>query len=67
MKSFDPLKTTLFSSPWAVRRQDEEFFEASLSTLGGLVGGDTKLGTLFSTLVLLTPGATLSEHTRVDV
>ena len=65
MKSFNPLKTRVFLSPWAVRPEDEEFFTSTLTMLGKVVGQDTKLGTLFYTLVLFTPGAKLSQMSRV--
>jgi len=66
VRSFNPLKNKLFTSPWAVRREDEVFFSATLDLLGSLVGEDTKLGTLFCALVLLTPGANLSHRARND-
>ena len=65
MKSFNPLATAAFLSPWAVRPEDEEFFTSTLTVLGKVVGQDTKLGTLFYTLVLFTPGAKLSQMSRV--
>ena len=65
MKSFNPLATRVFHSPWAVRPEDEEFFTSTLTVLGKVVGQDTKLGTLFYTLVLFTPGAKLSQMSRV--
>jgi len=66
VKSFNPLKTKIFTSPWAVRREDEEFLISTLGLLGRLVGQDTKLGTLFCALVLLTPGSNLSQRARND-
>jgi len=66
VRSFNPLKTKIFTSPWAVRREDEEFLICTLGLLGRLVGQDTKLGTLFCALVLLTPGANLSHRARND-
>jgi len=66
VRSFNPLKNKLFTSPWAVRREDEVFFSTTLDMLGSLVGEDTKLGTLFCALVLLTPGANLSHRARND-
>ena len=55
LRSIDDFAITLFKSPWARRKSDEEFFKATLLTLGNLVKDDIKLGTLYATLVLITP------------
>ena len=39
---------------------DDIFFFRTLEAVGGLVKDDIKMGALFSTLILATPGATLS-------
>ena len=65
MGSFDPLQTRMFTSPWAVKREDEEFFMSTLGLVGAIVGQDIKLGTLFYTLNIITPGGNLSPQARV--
>jgi len=55
LRSIDDFAITLFKSPWARRKSDEDFFKATLLTLGNLVKDDIKLGTLYATLVLITP------------
>ena len=61
----DPLQTRMFTSPWALKREDEEFFMRTLALVGKVVGQDIKLGTLFYTLNIVTPGASLSDRARV--
>ena len=45
----------MYKSPWARNKDDEEYFNDTLMTLGNLVKDDVKLGTLYTTLVLITP------------
>ena len=63
--SIDPLQTRMFTSPWALKREDEEFFMRTLDLVGSIVGQDIKLGTLFYTLNIVTPGSNLSAGARV--
>ena len=65
MKSFDPLSVGQFTSQWAVRYKDEEFFWNTLETVGNIVKDDVHLGALYSTLILVTPGANLDQFTKV--
>ena len=44
---------------------DDIFFFRTLEAVGGLVKDDIKMGALFCTLILATPGATLSEASKV--
>ena len=55
----------LFPSPWAQSREDEEFFSNTLDTLGNIVKDDVKLGTIYTLLVLATPGDEVSEESKV--
>jgi len=52
----------MFPSPWAQSREDEEFFSNTLDTLGNIVKDDVKLGTIYTLLVLATPGDEVSER-----
>ena len=68
--TLDPFKLDIYHSPWAVTRQEEDFFKETVKVskkkyflyssvqiddLGYFVGDDVKLGTLFMSLVLVTP------------
>ena len=44
---------------------DSSFFLRTQEEVGGLVKDDVKLGTLYCTLILATPGAALSDASRV--
>lgn len=55
---------SLFQTPWAVRRRDEEYFSSTLTCLGEMVKDDVKLGTLYITLVLATPSSEAKEQTK---
>ena len=65
MKSFDPFSVGQFTSPWAVRYEDEVFFWNTLESVGNIVKDDVHLGALYSTLILATPGAKLDQLTKV--
>ena len=45
--------------------QDELFLLSTLEQLGSIVKDDVKLGTLYVTLILATPGAHLSHTAKV--
>jgi len=65
VRSSDPIGGfTQFDSPWAAGHQDEQFFSNTLKTIGHLVKDDTKLGTLYSTLIFATPGENSSEQAK---
>jgi len=66
VKSFDPFSVGQFTSPWAVRQEDEDFFLNTVESVGSIVKDDVQLGALYSTLILATPGATLAEDTKND-
>jgi len=61
VSSFDPRKAYRFTSPWAAKLEDEEFFSRTLETVGSIIKDDVKLGTLYCTLLLATPGQNLSQ------
>ena len=65
VKSFDPFSVGQFTSPWAVRYEDEVFFWNTLESVGNIVKDDVHLGALYSTLILATPGAKLDQSTKV--
>ena len=66
VRSHDPIGDfSQFDSPWASSHQDEQFFSDTLKTIGKLVKDDTKLGTLYSTLIFATPGENSSEDAKV--
>jgi hypothetical protein len=65
VKSVDPFSVGQFTSPWAVRYEDEVFFLKTLESVGNIVKDDVLLGTLYSTLILATPGARLADDTKV--
>lgn len=65
MLSHDPLESPIYTSPWH-RPQDELFLLSTLEQLGSIVKDDVKLGTLYVTLVLATPGAQLSDTAKAD-
>eukprot|EP00092_Neocalanus_flemingeri_P058229 GFUD01069348.1.p1 GENE.GFUD01069348.1~~GFUD01069348.1.p1 ORF type:complete len:475 (-),score=70.21 GFUD01069348.1:54-1478(-) len=66
LASVDPLNISLFASPWAVRYEDEQFFCRTLETVGSIIKDDVKLGTLYCTLVLSTPGINQSKAAQND-
>ena len=45
---------------------DDIFFFRTLEAVGGLVKDDVKMGAIFSTLILATPGVTLSDASKVN-
>ena len=57
----------MFDSPWANRPSDEDKFNHTMQTVGEIVKDDVKLGTLYVTLILATPGEELSQVTKVPV
>jgi len=61
---FDPLNVPLFASPWAENITSEQFFATTVEELGRAVGSDQGLATLYTTLILVTPGAQLSQATK---
>ena len=67
LKSFDPFAVGQFTSPWLVRYEDEVFFWTTLESVGRIVKDDVHLGALYSTLILATPGARLSEEAKVMI
>ena len=61
-----PLESKLDSCQSVITRlQDELFLLSTLEQLGSIVKDDVKLGTLYVTLVLATPGAQLSDTAKV--
>ena len=66
LPSFDPLEE--LDRFWSAgeRPSDVEFLVTTLEKLGGLVREDIKLGTLYMTLILATPGTRLSATARTD-
>ena len=54
----------LFRSPWARNISDEDFFAKTLDSLGNIVRDDVKLGTLYMTLILASPGQSASENIK---
>ena len=68
VSSIDPLGDySKFNSPWAKRQNDEKFFIDTLKAIGGTLKDDIKLGTLYSILILSTPGSSLSDQTKVFI
>ena len=65
LRSLDDFAIAIFKSPWAKKTEDEEFFYRTMETVGDIVRDDVKLGTLYITLVLATPGAELSQAAKV--
>ena len=55
-RSFSLMNLNIFTSPWAVTIQEEEKFEATIEAIGRIIKDDIALGTLYSLLVLATPG-----------
>jgi len=66
VSSFDPHKAYRFTSPWAAKIEDEEFFSRTLETVGSIIKDDVKLGTLYCTLLLATPGPNLSQASQTN-
>jgi len=65
VKSIDPAAHDLFD--WSVVSPSQRhFYSVTLDHLGQTVKDDVKLGSLFSTLILATPGARLSSAARHD-
>lgn len=54
----------LFPTPWAQSKEDEDFFNTTLETLGQIVKDDIKLGTIYTRLVLATPGEEVSDDVK---
>ena len=46
---------------------EDIFFFHTLETVGGLVKDDVKMGAVFCTLILATPGNTLSDTAKVSI
>ena len=65
LKSIDHFGPRIFSSPWAAQPSDEDMFNKTMEAVGDIVKDDVKLGTLYISLVLATPGAELSQETKV--
>jgi hypothetical protein len=65
LKSVDQYAPEIFNSPWAIHKSDEDLFNQTLKTVGEIVKDDVKLGTLYVTLVLATPGEELSQEAKV--
>merc|ERR1712013_848724 len=59
VSSFDPRNVVQFTSPWAAKFEDEVFFSRTIETVGSIIKDDVKLGTLYCTLLLATPGPNL--------
>ena len=55
-----------FRSPWARKKEDEEYLSRTLSRLGEIVRDDVKLGTVYLTLVLATPPSEATEETKAS-
>lgn len=66
VSSFDPLNVGIFVSPWAARLEDEVFFSRTMETVGSIIKDDIKLGTLYCTLLLATPGVNLSKAAQTN-
>ena len=54
----------MFPTPWALYKEDEDFFNTTLETLGQIVKDDLKLGTIFTRLVIATPGDEVSDDVK---
>ena len=65
LPSCDPLDLPFFMFTPAANPENELFFVSTMDKLGRIVQDDVKLGTLYITLILATPGAELSEKARV--
>lgn len=66
IRTYDPFSIGHFTSPWAVKYDDEVFFLSTLRTFADAMKDDINLSTLFLTLLLSTPGQKLSEQTKED-
>jgi hypothetical protein len=67
IRTYDPFSIGHFTSPWAVKYEDEVFFLSTLITFANAIKDDINLSTLFFTLLLSTPGTNLTEKTKVRV
>ena len=65
MKSVDHFAPKIFNSPWAIQPSDEDIFNKTMKTIGEIVKDDVKLGTLYTTLVMVSPGEELSHKAKV--
>ena len=54
-----------FTSPWAKEFADEERFEKTIATVGGLLRDDKNLQALYHMLVMMTPSSCSSYETKV--
>jgi len=66
ISSFDPRNVVQFTSPWAAKFEDEVFFTRTIETVGSIIKDDIKLGTLYCTLLLATPGTNLSKAAQTN-
>ena len=66
VSSFDPRNVIQFTSPWAAKFEDEVFFSRTIETVGSIIKDDVKLGTLYCTLLLATPGPNLSKASQTN-
>jgi len=66
VSSFDPRNVVQFTSPWAAKFEDEVFFSRTIETVGSIIKDDVKLGTLYCTLLLATPGPNLSKASQTN-
>ena len=66
LKSIDHYGPRIFRSPWAAQPCDEDMFNKTMEAVGDIVKDDVKLGTLYITLVLASPGKELSQETKVS-
>jgi len=66
VSSFDPRNVVQFTSPWAAKFEDEVFFSRTIETVGSIIKDDVKLGTLYCTLLLATPGPNLSKAAQTN-
>ena len=55
-----------FQSPWARKKEDEDYLSRTLTRLGEIVKDDVKLGTVYLTLVLATPPSEATEETKAS-
>jgi len=55
-----------FTSPWAKEFADEERFEKTIATVGGLLRDDKNLQALYHMLVMMTPSSCSSYETKTN-
>jgi hypothetical protein len=65
LKSVDHFAPKIFNTPWACQPSDEDMFNKTMKTIGEIVKDDVKLGTLYISLVMATPGEELSDEAKV--